>query len=211
MQRLIMKNPWEEIKLSDYENHMKLNTVKQLQALNTMMKEQFNQKNIKTVMILGIAGGNGLEHIDPNKFQKVYGVDINHEYLKECEVRYENLKDILECLCVDLTDKNVKLPSADMVIANLLIEYIGYECFQNVVAQVNPEYVSCIIQVNTDDSFVSDSPYLHVFDNLDQVHHQIQEDELIIVLNRIGYRLTGKVEEPLPNGKKLVQLDFEKL
>lgn len=208
MQRLIMKNPWEEIKLSDYENHMKLNTVMQLQTLNIMMKKQLNQNNIKTVMILGIAGGNGLEHIDPNKFQKVYGVDINHEYLKECEVRYENLKDILECLCVDLTDKNAMLPSADMVIANLLIEYIGYECFQKVVAQVNPEYVSCIIQVNTDDSFVSDSPYLHVFDNLDQVHHQIQEDELIIVLNRIGYRLTGKVEEPLPNGKKLVQLDF---
>ena len=29
-----MKNPWEEISLSDYENHMKLDSVMQLQAMN---------------------------------------------------------------------------------------------------------------------------------------------------------------------------------
>ncbi len=29
-----MKNPWEEIPLSDYENHMKLDSVMQLQAMN---------------------------------------------------------------------------------------------------------------------------------------------------------------------------------
>lgn len=37
-----MKNPWEEIPLSDYEDHMKLNSVMQLQALNKMMECQFN-------------------------------------------------------------------------------------------------------------------------------------------------------------------------
>ena len=36
-----MKNPWEEIPLSDYENHMQLNSVMQLQAMNEMMKGQF--------------------------------------------------------------------------------------------------------------------------------------------------------------------------
>lgn len=34
-----MKNPWETIKLSDYENHMKLDSVMQLQAMNNMMKK----------------------------------------------------------------------------------------------------------------------------------------------------------------------------
>ena len=34
-----MKNPWEEIPLADYENHMKLDSVMQLQAMNEMMKE----------------------------------------------------------------------------------------------------------------------------------------------------------------------------
>ncbi len=204
-----MKNPWEEIELSDYENHMKMDSVMQLQSMNTMMKNQINQYPIKTVMVLGIAGGNGLEHVDTQKIQKVYGIDINHEYLQKCAVRYKKLEDVLECICIDLTDKNIYLPHADMVIANLLIEYIGYKCFQNVIMHIKPIYVSCIIQINTEDSFVSDSPYLHVFDGLDKVHHQMQEDELTTGMKSIGYCLTEKMEQSLPNGKKLVQLDFK--
>lgn len=67
-----MKNPWEEISLTDYENHMKLDSVMQLQAMSKMMKDQFDIYPISTVMILGIAGGNGLEHISKEKFKKVY-------------------------------------------------------------------------------------------------------------------------------------------
>lgn len=33
-------------------------------------------------------------------------------------------------------------------IANLLIEYIGYECFPKVVKVTNPQYVLCIFQIN---------------------------------------------------------------
>lgn len=58
-----MSNPWEEIDLKDYESHMSLDSVYQLQVLNAMMNEQFYTYEIKTMMILGVAGGNGLEHI----------------------------------------------------------------------------------------------------------------------------------------------------
>lgn len=37
-----MENPWEKIPLTDYENHMKLDSVMQLQAMNEMMKGQFS-------------------------------------------------------------------------------------------------------------------------------------------------------------------------
>lgn len=46
-----MKNPWEEISLTDYENHMKLDSVKQLQAMNEMIKGQFDAYSISSVMI----------------------------------------------------------------------------------------------------------------------------------------------------------------
>ena len=62
-----MNNPWKDINLSDYENHMALDSVQQLQAMNQMMKGQLNQYDIKSAMILGIAGGNGLEHVDTEK------------------------------------------------------------------------------------------------------------------------------------------------
>ena len=136
-----MKNPWEEIPLADYENHMRLDSVLQLQAMNKMMKEQFDTYSVSSVMIFGIAGGNGLEHIQKDKFEKVYGIDINSSYLQSVKQRYSNLDGLLECLHINLIDEADKLPKADMVVANLLIEYIGYECFQNAIRQVSPKYV----------------------------------------------------------------------
>ncbi len=205
-----MKNPWEEIPLTDYENHMKLDSVMQLQTMNEMMKGQFDTYSISSVMILGIAGGNGLEHIQKDKLKRVYGIDINPSYLKEVTKRYSDLDGLLECLCINWIDETNKLPKADMVIANLLIEYIGYECFQKAIKHVNPKYVSCIIQENLDDNWVSDSPYLHVFDGLERVHHQMEKQALEDAMLEIGYHAIKTLEHMLPNGKKLVQIDFER-
>ncbi len=65
-----MENPWKEISLADYENHMKLDSVMQLQVMNEMMKGQFYTYPVSSIMILGIAGGNGLEHIQKDRFDK---------------------------------------------------------------------------------------------------------------------------------------------
>lgn len=204
-----MSNPWEEISLEDYENHMGLDSVKQLQTMNKIMKEQFEAYPVETAMVLGIAGGNGLEHVRPEKYTKVYAVDINGEYLKAVSERFGDM-DALQCLHLDLINDAAKLPHAQLVIANLLIEYIGYEAFQDVIRQVEPEYVSCSIQINTnEETWVSDSPYIHAFDGLDAIHHQMEEDALVKAMWEIGYNKIVQTCEELPNGKALVRLDFE--
>lgn len=205
-----MKNPWEEIPLDDYENHMKLDSVMQLQVLNEIMKHQLEAYSASRVMILGVAGGNGFEHISENKFEKVFGVDINSAYLKETAARYPNLNGILECLCVDLTCEFDKLPQADLVVANLLIEYIGCECFQKAVRHIKSKYVSCVIQINCGGNWVSNSPYLRVFDGIEQVHRQIDGRSLKSSMLEIGYRVIETSERLLPNGKKLARTDFER-
>lgn len=205
-----MSNPWEEVDLNEYEKHMSLDSVFQLQTMNRMMKEQFFAYPVKSVMILGIAGGNGLEHINKQIFNRVYGVDINENYLKVCHERYPNLQDLLETIHADLSKDTSELPYADLLVANLFIEYIGYDCFQEAVKQVGAQYVSCIIQVNTDVSFVSDSPYIHIFDRLDEVHWQIDENALINAMGEIGYKKEMHEERRLPNGKKLVRIDFRR-
>ena len=203
------KNPWEEIDLDTYEKHMRLDTVRQLQAMNAIMKQQFEAYPVQTAMVLGVAGGNGLEHIRAEKYKTVYGVDINANYLRAVSDRFDNLKDILQCLQIDLISETEKLPNAQLVIANLLIEYIGYDTFQKAIMQIKPEYVSCVIQINTDQKgWVSDSPYLHTFDSLDRIHHQMDETSLIQVMKGIGYSRILQASEPLPNGKALVSLDF---
>ena len=205
-----MDNPWKTINLYDYENHMKLDTVLQLQTLNDMMKVQLNSYSVNSVMVLGIAGGNGLEHVDPNKYSAVYGIDINPGYLQEVKSRYSNLGNLLKCICIDLIAESSKLPKADFVIANLLIEYIGYDCFKNVIKHAQPRYVSCGIQINTGKEFVSESPYLYVFDGLSSIHHQMETVELIGHMSSIGYQHLSTTEFPLPNGKMLVKVDFKR-
>ncbi len=203
-----MKNPWEEIALADYENHMKLDSVRQLQALSAMMKGQLSAYPVRRAMILGVAGGNGLEHVKESTLTCVYGVDVNAAYLQEALRRHPELEGVLQCLHVDLTTEAHRLPQAELVIANLLVEYIGYDCFQRVIRQVKPEVVSCIIQINAEGSWVSDSPYLHAFDGLNRIHHQMEEDALEKAMGQIGYRRICTLRKELPNGKKLVQLDF---
>ena len=206
-----MSNPWNEIKLSDYENHMSLDSVGQLQSLNRFMEAQFDYFPVKTAAVLGVAGGNGLEHINTAKYQTVYGIDINEDYLKESYIRHKDKSLVFRCLQLDLINESDKLPHAELVIANLLVEYIGYSAFKQAVLKIDPEYVSVVIQINTDtNAWVSDSPYLHSFDRLDEVHHQMEKEELNNCLKEAGYTFTGSSRENLPNGKALLRLDYTK-
>lgn len=206
-----MSNPWEEINLSDYENHMSLDSVKQLQSMNLTMKDQLNTYDVHSVMVLGVAGGNGLEHIHKEKYHKVYGADINESYLLAVAERFRKLSDVLECIRIDIVNETEKLPSSDMVIANLLVEYVGYDAFSKAIKRINPFYVSCVIQINEGTKqWVSDSPYLHAFDGLDSVHCQVEEVTLSDVMYKTGYELVKRESDSLPNGKKLVRLDYRR-
>ena len=204
------KNPWDEISLSDYENHMSLDSVWQLQTMNSIMKEQFEAYPVDSAMVLGIAGGNGLEHVS-EKYREVYGIDINSEYLKAVEERYSSLTGVLKCLKIDLVNEADKLPQTGLVIANLLVEYIGYDAFKTAMMRACPLYISCVIQINIDEKqWVSDSPYLHAFDGLDRVHCQMEEDALTKAMEEIGYNRMLSRSYPLPNGKALLRLDYSK-
>ena len=69
---------------------------------------------------------------------KIYGVDVNKKYLEETRKRFHNLGDSLQLLCINLLDEVNKVP----------------------------KFISCVIQINETKEFVSDSPYLHVFDGI---------------------------------------------
>ncbi|MHB1484136.1 MAG: methyltransferase domain-containing protein [Saccharofermentanales bacterium] len=204
-----MLNPFLEIPLEIYEKHMSLDSVYQLQTLNEIMRDQLNCYDVSTSMILGIAGGNGLEHVDIGKIDVVYGVDINSKYLKTCRQRYSFLGNRFKEICTDLAELTACLPKAELIIADLFIEYIGYEAFICHMQRINPKYISVVIQINPDDEFVSDSPYLHTFDRVAEVHHQIYENELKQSLDRIGYSCILNKEYSLPNGKLFQRFDFK--
>ena len=201
-------NPWELIDLNDYEEHMKLGEVRQLQTLGEIMKIQLTEADVKTAAVLGVAGGNGLEHVDTHKLRCVYGIDINDTFLTVCEQRHPQLKGVLRVMKLNLCDEGCTLPDAELFIANLFIEYVGVAVFARHMGKAAPKIISCVIQCNGDAPFVSHSPYQEKLMTLSAVHSDVDADKLTAALADAGYRLRLTETYPLPNGKRLIRLDY---
>jgi hypothetical protein len=80
-----LEHPWRRIDLDVYERHMSDERVGQLQQLHDITKEQLAAYPSRAIGVLGVAGGNGLDLIDPETTDAVYGYDINADYLAACE------------------------------------------------------------------------------------------------------------------------------
>lgn len=207
-----MTNPWTEVSLEDYESHMALSEVYQLQTLDAIMHSQFSTYKIESVAILGVAGGNGLGNLEQlPDIKNIYGVDINAGYLRASEERYPALRGRYSTLLADINADCSLLPRVDMVIANLFIEYVGCRNFAAAVGAMAPKYVSCVIQIDTADTFVSDSPYAARLGVLDSVHSAVDSEELAAQLVLKGYKPAGIASTKLPNGKYFRRLDFERI
>lgn len=207
-----MNNPWKKIDLSIYETHMSANHVFQLQTLNSITKEQINDYIHTNVLILGVAGGNGLEYIDILSTEKIFGLDINSQYLDICKERFPQLSDILELVCCDLNNSEILLPYSDIVICNLIIEYIGVNKFVELIKNnyKNVNIISCIIQKNNGNDFVSNSNLASSLDQLVAIHHDIDAINLLNEFIKIGFKCINKMSYALPNGKEFIRIDFKK-
>jgi len=119
-----MSNPWLNITLADYEGHMKSAEVQQLDVLSELFAEALACCRPSSVAVLGIAGGNGLDHVDPNITKRVVGLDGNPLYLDEVRRRYAG-KYVLGLYRVDLAAEPVDMEPLQLVHAALVFEHAG--------------------------------------------------------------------------------------
>ncbi len=206
-----MANPWEKIELNIYETHMQSENVYQLQTLSDITKQQLNDYASTNVVIMGITGGNGLDHIDTGRTKKVYGIDINREYLDICKRRYKQLGSVLELICCDLSDTDVVLPFSNILICNLIVEYLGIDKFIELISnnKEKVEIISCTIQLSNRTGFVSKSSLSSAFEPLMSIQHDIDPEALIQKLLDAGFCCMLKLTYPLPNGKEFIRMDFK--
>jgi hypothetical protein len=184
--------------------------VGQLQRLHDITGEQLAAYPSRAIGVLGIAGGNGLDLIDPKTTDAVYGYDINPDYLAACETRYRD--DFGERLHLIETriDRSVRIERVDLLIANLIIEYIGVDEFV-AFAAANARSIgvlSCVIQRNDAEGFVSSTGFASSFDALASVSSDIAPETLTSAMSDRGFGAVDRCEYPLPNGKALVRQDF---
>lgn len=120
-----MKNPWLDIPLSDYEAHMALPGVAQAQLLADILAGQLQSLRPRSLAVLGCAGGNGFERIDPDITSRVVGVDLNGLYLKEARNRFQKTFRTLELVEGDIQNDATEFDPVELIYAALILEYVN--------------------------------------------------------------------------------------
>jgi hypothetical protein len=182
--------------------------VRQLGVLAELFGEVLRSCRPESVAVLGVAGGNGLERIDPAVTHRICGVDINPEYLRTARGRFAGL----ETFCADLADGDAPLPTVRLVHAALIFEHAGAErCLENALRMVGEGgALSVVLQLpSSTESAVGGGSPLSIRTLAPRVR-LIDPGELTRKIEGRGFRFVRSVRRALPSGKAFWMGIFER-
>jgi hypothetical protein len=202
-------NAWNEIPLSDYEQHMQHEDVGQAQLLNRLTSKYLHRYNPDYLLFLGISGGNGLEHIDASKVTSVCAVDINASYLEETQRRFIDTIKQLELVNVDIGSSTESFIKADFVWAALIFEYVDIDNCFSFINNNTRESAKLIITIQSNNGVQSVSKTgIESIKSVASVFKIVDKINLINTALRHGFEAIGMEENFLPNGKSLITCEF---
>lgn len=206
-----LTNPWPVIGVADYEAHMSHPAVRQLQAINSIFRSQYEDYMPEKLLCMGIGTGNGLEHVRTETTRIVYGIDVNDSFLETCRSRYADRIGLLQTRLIDLNHDYFTEDTVDLVVANLVLEFIDILRFIGQLKLVSQAgtIVSMVFQVIHNAPFVSCSG-VKAIDCLSGFKQEVERDVLEAQLRCEGFVLINELHHMLHDGKELVRLDFQK-
>ena len=199
-----MDQPWLQITLQDYEGHMGAAGVDQLAPLAELFAEALAFCRPQSVSIVGIAGGNGLQCIDPRTTNRVVGIDIHGEYLAAVRARYPELKQ-LELHQLDMAKGRPNLKPVDMVHVALLFEHTGLSpCLENCLSLVAPGgYFVCVLQLPSATQDAVANTGFSSMQNLKEHFALIEPANLSLTVANYGLSRVQEKQRALTAGKAL--------
>ncbi len=203
---LDMDHPWLQIPIEDYEGHMALPEVGQATLLRALMLETLRATSATSLAVLGVAGGNGLESIDPARISRLVALDFNPDYLALCVRRFGNRFPGLEPVLHDLSTGPPPNAPVDCVFAGLLLEYLSVERFCEMIpGLLNPGgHLGIVIQLpSLLLPGVSETPFTSL-GRLAGVFHFVDPAALRQGLEREGFAMLREMRHDLPGGKSFV-------
>lgn len=204
-------NIWNQISLLDYEGHMSHETVGQLQLLNDLTCRYLKAFSPRVLLFLGIAGGNGLEHVDTATALSVLGIDINRQFLEETAARFSKKIPQLQLIHADINESQEKFAEADFVWAALVMEYT--DLFNSFLFISNNTCVNAKVVITLQSSngkgAVSETGFSSV-KLAGQLFRHVDEQELLVAASGRGFSLLSGEINFLPNGKSFLTFAFEK-
>ncbi|MDR3737048.1 MAG: class I SAM-dependent methyltransferase [Acidobacteriaceae bacterium] len=198
-----MTNPWQQVPLADYEAHMNAAAVDQAAALSALFGEVLALRHPASVAVLGVAGGNGLERIDPQQTQRVVGIDLNPSYLDAVRQRFAHLRG-LELHAVDLTNQTLELAPVDLVHAALIFEHAGTErCLDNALALAAPTgALAVVLQLPGEASGNVGGSGVASIQKLADHFTLVEPEAFTQKLAARGLRIIHESRLPVPEGKQ---------
>lgn len=174
-----LQSPWMEVPLSDYERHMDAPSVAQATMIAEMLRQLVEQRPPHSFAMLGSAGGNGLDCIDPTVTRRVVTVDINPKYLEVCRERHAKRFHSIEQVNCDLSKGCPFTEPVELVYAALVLEYIDLETFL--------KYAPSLVTKNGRIAFV--------FQNRDEQHSPVSKTGIPTLLPLAKVHLSVNVDE----------------
>lgn len=202
-------NVWSQISLEDYETHMSHKTVMQAQLLSSILSEKLNLYKPKSMSIWGIAGGNGLEHIDSNITKEVVGIDINGEFLKQCKNPYQSTLENLKLYNCDLSSNNKPEYKTDFIYAALILEYVSVkEVLLYATKCLNKDSTLTIVVQNDNGNHSISETDIESIKKIGDVFNTVSIENLKNIVSDYDLHICSDKEYSLSSGKSFRVIDI---
>ncbi len=136
--------------------------VGQTKMLNQIFKENLEKFNPKSIAVIGCTSGNGFEHVNKNRIELLFGIDINENYIRSAAEKFSYFGNKLKLAAADIENHDFGSDKFDLIHCALLFEYVNVEkVLQKLVAALNPNgIISVLLQlVNPEKPAVSETKY----------------------------------------------------
>ncbi len=197
-----MNNPWLEIDISDYVNHMSCPEVGQYQLINESFRTTLQKHKPEKIFVPGCTIGNGFEYIDWQNVKKVTALDINPDFLNRLQQRFPNEKK-LEILSMDFNLFVCDERKYDLIFSALFFEYIDAQSALNKFREMmnRSSVLFSITQLpDVNQSKVSESKYKSLV-KLSPYISLTSPEEFIGEIDRAGLKIKLSSKRTLTNGK----------
>jgi len=204
-----MQNPWLNIPHFDYENHML--EVGQARVLNDLTKYCIEKYKPESFALLGCATGNGLEHINKDKTNTVYAIDINQEYLNETQKKFRNQINDLIILNKDIQNDELYIENVNLFFVALILEYVNpLTTLKKIIKSLSEEGILFIvIQKSKQTTFVSKTKYKSL-ETLADICNEVNENEIYNYVCQENIELLKREEIELTKNKSFITLEYKK-
>ena len=163
-----------------------------------------------SIAVIGCAGGNGFDRVDPESVKRVIGVDLNPQYIEQSRVRFAQRLPNLELHCADIQSESLKYGPVALTYAALLFEYVDVACALRTLKRNSRPGAALITVLQLPHPVlpaVSPSP----FQSLGRLAHLMKivaPEELRSAAVIAGFVPVDTATIELPSGKQFCMQDF---